>query len=226
MERAVIVRWISGFAALAAGAMLLLNSIGLIDIDWVLKSWWPIIFVIAGLVLLLSSLRSWIVASFLIILGTAYQLEELNLVGFEPWQLVWPAILILVGMTILVRGFGRGGHASDSERQEVMAIVSGSRVVSTSPNFKEANITALMGGAQLDLRKAGLADQVTIDVFTFWGGVEIIVPEDVLVENKTLSIMAGVEDQTSQALDKKTKTVTVKGMAIMGGVSIRNTPQG
>jgi Domain of unknown function (DUF1707)/Cell wall-active antibiotics response 4TMS YvqF len=84
-------------------------------------------------------------------------------------------------------------------------------------------VVAVMGGVALDLSKARFAAaEVTINVFAFWGGVEIFVPEDVTVRVDGAGIMGAFEDSTH-----KTPTipggpvVRITGVAIMAGVEVR-----
>ena len=51
---------------------------------------------------------------------------------------------------------------------------------SNSQTFDGADLTAVMGGCEIDLRQASIAPgtEAVIDVFAFWGGIEIKVPED------------------------------------------------
>jgi predicted membrane protein len=80
-----------------------------------------------------------------------------------------------------------------------------------------------MGGCEIDLRQAAMqADEVVINTFSFWGGIEIRVPEDWNVSTEILPLMGGCEDHTETHGDRPHKHLVVKGMAIMGGVEVRN----
>ena len=64
--------------------------------------------------------------------------------------------------------------------------------------FRGGEMTAFMGGCELDLRQAEMApgEDATIDVFAVMGGHEIRVPETWAVVTKAVPIMGGVEDRT------------------------------
>ena len=83
---------------------------------------------------------------------------------------------------------------------------------------------ALMGGVELDFREAVLGPGVTeINVFAFWGGVEITVPPSVHVDTHGMAIMGGFEqaaDQESRA-PEGAPTIRINGLAIMAGVEVK-----
>ncbi|WP_433265475.1 DUF1707 SHOCT-like domain-containing protein [Actinosynnema sp. CS-041913] len=85
------------------------------------------------------------------------------------------------------------------------------------------SVVAIMGGVELDLSRARFAQaEATINVFAFWGGVVIYVPEDVTVRVDGAGVMGAFEDSTH-----KTPTVPggpvvrITGVAIMAGVEVR-----
>jgi len=85
------------------------------------------------------------------------------------------------------------------------------------------NAIAIMGGVKLDLTQARFAEAVTtINVFAFWGGVDIIVPEDVTVEVSGIGFMGAFDNRTT---DTPTvpggPVVRVTGLALMAGVDVK-----
>lgn len=224
MNRQDLSRNVTGLVVLAAGALLLLNALEVLKLDTLIHDYWPLAIILAGVLVLINSWRSWAVAGFLVLLGVMYQLRVADVVDFEPSAVVFPLILIFVGVTVI---FGRsytGKRFSKSERDDVTAILSGASVINHSKSFKQSNATTIMGGAKLDLREADFDKDALVDLFAFWGGIEIIVPEHVVVRNKINNVMAGTEDKTHQKTDKNSPVLTIAGTVIMAGVSIRNTP--
>ncbi len=93
-----------------------------------------------------------------------------------------------------------------------------------SQRFLGADLTAIMGGCTIDLRSADIGPEpAVIDAFAFWGGIEIVVPEDWEVTNKVLPLLGSAED-TTRSPAGGTKLLLVRGTSMMAGVEITNEP--
>ncbi len=82
---------------------------------------------------------------------------------------------------------------------------------------------ALMGGVELDLTRARLAEnEVTITAVAIMGGVEITVPDDVDVTVSGIGIMGGFDRPAHRdGPGGRRPLVRINGLALMGGVEIR-----
>lgn len=217
-----LTRTIIGLLIVAVGASFLLTNLNILPFDVGIAQWWPLFIVAGGVVMLLSDVRNYLWAMLVIGLGALLQLKQFGIVDVNPWQLFWPAIIIVLGVSVMTsRGSSRGKIAA-SDREDVMAILSGSEVRVESKDFKGSRVTSICGGAMIDLRKAVIKKEATIDVFAFWGGIEIIVPEHVMVKNNTSAIMGGVEQQAGgDAVKEGSPILYVTGDVVMSGVEIK-----
>ncbi len=217
-----LTRTIIGLLIVAVGASFLLTNLNILPFDVGIAQWWPLFIVAGGVVMLLSDVRNYLWAMLVIGLGALLQLKQFGIVDVNPWQLFWPAIIIVLGVSVMTsRGSSRGKIAA-SDREDVMAILSGSEVRVESKDFKGSRVTSICGGAMIDLRKAVIKKEATIDVFAFWGGIEIIVPEHVMVKNNTSVIMGGVEQQAGgDAVKEGGPILYVTGDVVMSGVEIK-----
>lgn len=217
-----LTRTIIGLLIVAVGASFLLTNLNILPFDVGIAQWWPLFIVAGGVVMLLSDVRNYLWAMLVIGLGALLQLKEFGIVDVNPWQLFWPAIIIVLGVSVMTsRGSSRGKIAA-SDREDVMAILSGSEVRVESKDFKGSRVTSICGGAMIDLRKAVIKKEATIDVFAFWGGIEIIVPEHVMVKNNTSAIMGGVEQQAGgDAVKEGSPILYITGDVVMSGVEVK-----
>jgi hypothetical protein len=82
-------------------------------------------------------------------------------------------------------------------------------------------VLTLMGGAELDLREAELAEDLTIIAITVMGGIGITVPDGVSVELSGFALMGanGAPDDKRPALPGA-PAIRVRAFALMGGVGV------
>jgi hypothetical protein len=114
------------------------------------------------------------------------------------------------------------GYEADA-RLDAVGILGGVARKSAARDFRGGSMTAIMGGCEIDLRHASIASgEAAIDAFALWGGVEIKVPRDWLVVSKGMPLLGGFADSTTPPPSPTGKVLVVRGMAIMGGVEIKN----
>ncbi len=85
-------------------------------------------------------------------------------------------------------------------------------------------VLAFLGGAQLDLRDAELADGLTeIRINCMMGGVVVVAPPDVDVEVDGWAFMGGIEhrDVHPAPLETVSKRVRITARVVMGGVEVK-----
>ena len=217
---------IIGCAVVVIGVLFTLDNLNLVDSGSILR-WWPVVLVIVGLTRLFGvGSRPQVAAGGLITMaGIWFLLVNLDLLQIGLWDL-WPLGLVFTGGWLVLRGVRRSSDAvAQAEPDDyVNAFVMMGAVVRkmNSARFRGGEVTAFMGGVELDLRGVHPAtDTIVIDVLAWWGGIELWVPPDWKVSSEVLPIMAGYEDKTKVAADAKTHLI-VRGLVVMGGVEVGN----
>lgn len=219
-----LTRLVVGLGIVAIGLVLSLDRLGILVAEDFLD-YWPAILIAIGLTRVASRRPGDLVFAFCFVaLGGWLLLYNLGFTDAEPWNYFWPIMLLVIGGFLIAGGLrGRRQPQESEDFVKGFAILGGFERNISSPNFQGADLTAVMGGCELDLRQARIAGaNPVIDVFAFWGGVEIRVPQDWTLEVKAWPILGGVVDETEQTPAPSGPVVTVKGAAIMGGVGIKN----
>lgn len=226
---------ILGLAIIAFGAALTADNLGYADASKILE-WWPVGIILVGVTKIFqgSSGSGRVLGGVITFVGVALLGESLDVFRIWAW---WPMALIALGLVIVLRALGgsrsgapmpagltpAGGPAgmTGESRLSELAIWSGVQRRVSSPVFRRADLTAVMGGIELDLRQAGTGGgEAVIDVFVMWGGIEITVPPDWAVSNQVVPIMGGAEDKSTGTQTSQNRLI-LRGVAIMGGVEIK-----
>lgn len=231
-------RFVIGAFIIIVGILALLDNLNIFDTGRILQ-FWPTAFIVLGGVKLLRahSPRGLLAGGTLIGIGVVWTLQNAGYLHFHlrEW---WPVFLILAGLMVLSKGRSRsrrcrveyaGEHhhgiedcgVIDKDFLETSAIMSGQRLKSDAKAFRGGDVTAIMGGLQLDLRQALIESEATLRVTAFWGGVEIAIPPDWVVVSEAVPFLGGIDDK-SVAPQHAAKRLIITGHVIMGGVEIKN----
>jgi predicted membrane protein len=230
---------ILGLLIVLFGLSLTADNLGWIEADRLWR-YWPLIIIGFGLAKVAQggSRSSQLFGGVLMLVGAAFAADTLLAVEVDLWQF-FPLVFVIMGLVILIRAMrpatprpidpgiipslpGRPETAvrTDSEISE-FAFWSGSNRRIASSAFRRADLTAIMGGIELDLRPASTATgEAVIDVFVWWGGIDITVPPDWAVSNQVVAVMGAAEDLSSGTQDARHRLV-VRGFVVMGGVEIK-----
>ena len=227
MKKNFLVRAFFGVTIVALGGVLLLRNLEIIKFDSWNVFWgtvWAAGLVLAGLVTIVSSqkllTRAW--GLLLMAAGVSIGLNAYGVIDVSIWKLFWPVVLIAVGL-MMVFSIGsanrKRAEESGTDDNEKVAIFYGeqSRV---RGDYTGGSATAIFGGVDLDLRQANIKDGAIIDVFTFCGGININLPDDVIVKNEVRGVLGGSDDKTMSKPSAK-KTIYLKGECVLGGLEIK-----
>jgi predicted membrane protein len=224
----VTVQALFGLMVIAVGVLFTLDNLDVIDARDYLQ-YWPVGLVAIGALKLYHAARNgqgWFGGLLFVSIGAWMLIERIVYFRIDARDVV-PLFLVFLGGYMVWRGFGGrragappgDGHSSFS----ALAIMGGVVRRSNSQAFRGADLTAVMGGCEIDLRQASIAPgtEAVIDVFAFWGGIDIKVPEDWSVSTRVIPIMGGIEDKT-HAPQTPDKRLVIRGMLVMGGCAVKN----
>ncbi len=215
-------RSIIGLLVVAVGLSFLVTNLDILPFSVTIGDWWPLFIIAGGVVIFLHDTKNYLWALLTIALGVTFQLKQLGIIESNPWQLFWPAVVIAVGLSIMTSHRSSKARVATSDREDVTAILSGSEVKVQTADFTGGRVTAVCGGASIDLRGAIIKKEATLDLFAFWGGIEIYVPDGVIVRNSTSAILSGIESKVSNSdMSEKAPVLHIVGDAVMSGVEIK-----
>jgi len=113
------------------------------------------------------------------------------------------------------------GVAGTASRIEQIAVMSESRETSRTPDFRRAEIAAVMGHGILDLREADIQGrEAVIETFVLMGHATIRVPENWTVDTKEVVFMGGTNNRTRREGADPEKRVRIEGIVLMGALTV------
>jgi len=209
-----------GLLIVAVGTVLLLDNAGTLDAGEIFGTWWPAIVVLAGILTFAANPRHWPVALIITAVGLAFLLSNLDIVDLGNF--IIPAAIILVGLLVLF-GRGLGARTEAGDRVNSFNVFSGSEIASHSKQFQGGSISAVFGGAEVDLRDTVPAPGAELDVFAAFGGVEVTVPQGWNVVTRGLPLFGGIENATAKdPVSADAPTLAVNATVLFGGLEIKH----
>lgn len=224
-----------GIFLIGLGLVFLFDRMNLIPEGWrhVILSWQMLLIFIGSINIFRNHSR--FAGFILIIIGGAFLLPDIFNLPFETRQLIWPLILILIGVFIVVKTrnrkiphglFNPTETVIDSERIEEVAIFGGGKRVIATQNLKGGNITAIFGGLEIDLTDADLSDEgAVIELSCIFGGATLIVRPEWDVQIQVASVLGGFSDKRKvykPTGSQNSKKLIIKGAAVFGGGEIKS----
>ena len=224
-SRSIAPQFVMGVLIIVVGVLFTLENLGFIEAASYLR-FWPVALIAVGLMKLWSGGRGGPLHGLLFFFaGVWLLLESMSIVTISLWAL-WPVLLIIAGGSMVWRGInGPAWQRQDSDTHSTVnavAVLGGLNRRNNSRTFRGGDLTAVMGGCQIDLTNATIDGEAVIDVFAMWGGIELKVPEDWSISGRVTPILGGYEDKTHPPRDGATQRLVIRGLVIMGGIEIKN----
>ena len=228
MKKVSAIMW--GLVLVALGVILGGNALGWFDINIFFKGWWTLFIIVPCAISLITHPREWVGDLIGILIGVSLLLACQDVISFKDlWKLLLPAIIILIGLSMIFRNlFSQKFDKATAKLNEKFnkddesgAVFGGTNINMAGKEFKGKNLSAVFGAVKLDLRDAKIKEDVIINATAVFGGVDILVPDNVVVETKSNSFFGGVSNKTNLKPKDKAPTIYINGMALFGGIEVK-----
>ena len=201
-----------GIILVIIGVIIGLNTIGITDIDIFFDGWWTLVIIVPCFIGLFTNKD-----------------KTGNIIGLLV------GVILLLGMQIVIIGLSlifkntfnskinneiKKLNNKNTKDNEYCATFSGQRIDFPNEEFKGATLNSVFGSITCDLREAKIKEDVVINASSVFGGIDIIVPDDVNIKIKSNSIFGGVNNKKKNNEDKK-YTIYVNASCLFGGVDIK-----
>ena len=219
--------FVFGLLFIILGVVFGLKALGIADINIFFDGWWTLFLIIPGLIGLIKD-KDKTGNMILLIVGVLLLLGSQNVLSFAIiWKLMFPVILVLIGVSCIFKGITGNDlcnrikevKCDDKDNLKCDAVFSGQKVV-VDNSILGAEVNAVFGGLELDLREAKLKKDIVITASAIFGGIDIFLPDDVNLQINSMNLFGGVDDKSKKNKDAKI-TVYLNSNCIFGGIDIK-----
>lgn len=211
-------RSILGLLLVMAGIILLLDNLDLIPgLPYYVFHWTNIFLVIAVINLLSGNQKPAFIFAVIWIFFFSREFYYFDLKDY------WPLILVAIGLSFIIKNKRTSKSEIEDAYFDDINIFGGGSKKFTSQQFQGGKSTNIFGGSDIDLRESNPQDGATIQVFTMFGGCNIIVPPDWNVAINTTAIFGAFDDKRDPMPKRTDFTVHVRGLIIFGGGELKTS---
>jgi predicted membrane protein len=225
-----------GIAILALGVIFGGNALGIWNVDIFFKGWWTLFIIVPSVVSIFTEKDKLASVGFLSA-GIIFLLAAQGVITYDmAWKIILPVFLVLIGLGIILRTIFHSDNDKEVEQKvkeagdgknldSQMAIFSGSERTYKDEAFTGSNLVAVFGGAELDLTHAKFTKDTVIKAFALFGGIDIRVPEDVIIKSRSGFVFGGISDDRKSDQEKGNHTIYLDAAGGFGGITISDKPK-
>lgn len=146
--------------------------------------------------------------------------------AIESWAVVGFVLALVLGS----EAYQKSDPPPRTGNAHVTAFLGQSRQTLPAGSFRGGEVTAVMAGAELDLRATAVApgEEMVVEVLAVLAGITIRVPAGWTVDSRTVPVAGGVRDRRLHPFDPPPPTaprlpaprLVLRGAVVMGGLTI------
>lgn len=218
-----------GVVFVGLGVIFGLNALDITSINVFFDGWWTL-FIIVPCFIDLFKEKSKTGNLIGLLIGISLLLACQGILSFSlVWKLAFPVVLVCIGISLIFKDVINANiknkikelNAKNNGLTEYCATFGGQDLNFSGEKFDGCNLTAVFGGVKCDLRESKLSDDVIINAMAVFGGIDIIVPDDVVVKVKSFPLFGGVSNNRKSNIKDSKKVVYVNATCMFGGVEIK-----
>lgn len=223
--------WLWGIVLIVLGMVWGVNALGLARIDIFFPGWWTLFIIVPCFISLFNKDKDKTGDLIGILVGVCLMLGCLGVLHFGMiWKLIVPVILVICGVSMILKDSLKSkiikeveklSEEGSNEREEYWAAFAAQKIDFDKQDFKGCKLEAVFGGIKCDLREAKIKHDVVISSSSIFGGVTILVPDDVNVKIVSTSLFGGVDDKRKSATKDAKVTICIESTCLFGGLEVR-----
>ncbi len=219
--------WLWGIFFILVGVIFAINALGVADINIFFDGWWTLFIIVPCFIGLFNDedKKGSIIG---LLIGVLLLLGCLDVIDFDLiWKLMVPIVLVIIGLSFIFKDAFNSKIKEEikklnkSGNKEYSATFSGQDLDFSNEEFSGCTLNAVFGGVKCDLREAIIKEDALINASSIFGGITILVPNDVNVKIRSTAVFGGVSDERKKKTKDGQITIYVEATTVFGGIEIK-----
>lgn len=217
-----------GIILVIIGIILGLNALGITNINLFFNGWWTLIIIFISINAIINKVEK--TNSIIgLIIGILLFLICQDIISWAlVSKLLLPIILIFIGGSIILNNTINNRlykeikklNEEKNNQKEYYAIFS-KQEIKLDKKFTSTCINAIFGFINLVITESIIKKQV-LNCYSIFGGIDLIVPNNVKIKVRSISIFGGVNDLRKDINNKDDdKIVYINALCLFGGINIK-----
>lgn len=214
---------------IAIGTLLILDNLELVDIRHIFSYFWPSVFILMGLALLVRNRQLQILGLVLLTIGVLMMVDELgylNLTFDQIMMYFWPGLLILLGLNLLVskqspeRIKSENVRRNTSNQKVYNGFLNSVNEKVDNANFEQCSVNGVLASVDMDF--SGIVfdkEQVTIEVNAIMASVGLKLPKGVRIVMVGSPVLGEVNDRSEKNLIVN-QNIKIHYTCILGSIEV------
>jgi predicted membrane protein len=218
-----------GLAFIIGGTLVLLDHLHQLDIHHIINTYWPGIFILIGLsIIIANDFKRTGAGIFFILFGAFFLLMDMRIFDRPAWHYFWPLAIIALGLWVLVKparaAIKKKIPDLTTDELRISQVFSSTSRRVESPNFKGGSVEVVLGSAELDLTGAGLeGGQAVLAMSAVLGSIDVRVRPDWQVVIEGSPVLGSIEQKMkSPAEAEKKGTLRINASVVLGSITIKD----
>ena len=242
MKKSTKIIW--GVALIIVGVIIALDRLNVISFDVIFDGWWTLFIIVPCSIGLFQ--RQNVTGNLIgVIVGVSLLAVHREWLDWDfVGEMIFPLVLVAVGVGVIFNkkeketldelekeerlienpvineevGFS---NTTETKKLNVFFAFSGGKSVVNGDKVTGGDVTAIFGGSDCDLTNAVFQGVTKLNVNAIFGGVKLILPENVNVKINPTSIFGGTTNNRNSANNENAPTVYVNAFSMFGGIKIQ-----
>lgn len=217
-----------GSVLVLVAVLLGLDSLGVITFDLFFDGWWTLFIIIPSLTGIIRD-KDKSGAAIGLCIGVILLLAAQEVISWDMmWKIALPLIIAIIGLKMIFSSLFKKSKAEKiikeikiegRNSQSGVAVFCGTDMNFDNAVFEGADLVAVFGGIDCDLRHAIIERDCVIKTACVFGGIDIKIPKNVRVVSNVSCIFGGTEVK-NENLDGM-HTIYIDGACVFGGVEVK-----